>query len=287
MGQRETGRLQIMFQHLIVATDLSPRADRAVARAFDLAGRLGSALTLLTVIDEALPEEMARQMQAAAEERLIRFAASRKAAEAVRHETRVVIGDPVGAISAAAATEQADLLVLGLHRPRPFLDMLRETTMERIVRLQDRPVLLVTDPVDHPYKTVLAALDFGPASTNALRLGAELAPEAALHGVNAVHVPYKGYSPAAGVAGTSAPFLREARDSYHLWRDQAPLPDRLGEVELVEGAVEGVVRSRAAKLGCDLLCLGAHGRVGSAPALLGSLTNDLIRTPPCDLLIAR
>lgn len=276
-----------MLQHLLVATDLSPRADRAVARAFDLAGRLGAQLTVLSVIDEALPEEMTKQMKAMAEARLERFAASRKGAEAVRHETRVLIGDPVGAISAAAATEQADLLVLGLHRPRPFLDILRETTMERIVRLQDCPVLLVTEPADHPYATVLAALDFAPASTHALSLAAEMAPEAALHGLHAVHVPYKGFSPAAGAAGSSAPFLREARDSYHLWRDQAPLPDRLGEVELIEGAVEGVVRMRAAQLGCDLLCLGAHGRVGSAPALLGSLTNDLIRTPPCDLLIAR
>lgn len=276
-----------MLQHLLVATDLSPRADRAVARAFDLAGQLGAQLTVLSVIDEALPEEMTKQMKAMAEARLERFAASRKGAEAVRHETRVLIGDPVGAISAAAATEQADLLVLGLHRPRPFLDILRETTMERIVRLQDCPVLLVTAPADHPYATVLAALDFAPASTHALSLAAEMAPEAALHGLHAVHVPYKGFSPAAGAAGPSAPFLREARDSYHLWRDQAPLPDRLGEVELIEGAVEGVVRTRAAQLDCDLLCLGAHGRVGSAPALLGSLTNDLIRTPPCDLLIAR
>lgn len=276
-----------MLQHLLVATDLSPRADRAVARAFDLAGRLGAQLTVLSVIDEALPEEMTQQMQAMAEARLTRFAASRQGAGAVRHETRVVIGDPVGAISATAATEQADLLVLGLHRPRPFLDILRETTMERIVRLQDCPVLLVTAPVDHPYATVLAALDFAPASTHALSLAAEMAPEAALHGLHAVHVPYKGFSPAAGAAGPSAPFLREAHDSYHLWRDQAPLPDRLGEVELIEGAVEGVVRARAAQLDCDLLCLGAHGRVGSAPALLGSLTNDLIRTPPCDLLIAR
>ena len=276
-----------MMKHLLVATDLSPRADRSVARAFELAGELGARLTLLTVIDEALPDDMARQMQSSAEARLDQFAGSRKGAEAVNYQARAVIGDPVGTISAMAAAEQVDLLVLGIHRPRPFLDVLRETTMERIVRLQDCPVLLVTDPVDHPYDTVLAAVDFAPASTHALCLGAELAPEAALHGVHAVHVPYKGFSPAAGVAGTAAPFLREARDSYTLWRDQTTLPEKLGEVELVEGAAVSVVTSRIAKLGCDLLCIGAHGRVGSAPAFLGSLANDLIRNPPCDLLIAR
>lgn len=276
-----------MLSHLLVATDLSPRADRSVARAFDLAAQLGARLTLLTVVDEALPEEMARQMQTSAEARLDQFAASHRGAENVRYAARAVIGDPVGTISAVVAAEQADLLVLGIHRPRPFLDMLRETTMERIVRLQDCPVLLVTDPVDHPYKTVLAGLDFAPASTHALCLGAELAPDAELHGVHAVHIPYKGYSPAPGAASTAAPFLREARDTYNQWRDQAPLPDRLGEVDFVEGGAVSVVRSRAARLGCDLLCLGAHGRVGSAPAFLGSLANDLIRTPPCDLLIAR
>ncbi|MGC9368941.1 MAG: universal stress protein [Paracoccaceae bacterium] len=276
-----------MMKHLLVATDLSPRADRSVARAFELAGKLGARLTLLTVVDDALPDDMAHQMKSSAEARLDQFAASHKGAEKVRHETRAVIGDPVGTISAVAATEQADLLVLGVHRARPFLDMLRETTMERIVRLQDCPVLLVTDPVDHPYNTVLAALDFAPASTHALCLAAELAPDAALHGVHVVHIPYKGYSPAAGAASTAAPFLREARDSYTLWRDQATLPEKLGEVDLIEGAAVSVVTTRAANLGCDLLAIGAHGRVGGAPAFLGSLANDLIRNPPCDLLIAR
>ncbi|MGB8621400.1 MAG: universal stress protein [Paracoccaceae bacterium] len=271
----------------LVATDLSPRADRAVSRAFDLAQSHGATLTLLYVIDDAMPEEMAREMQKAAGPKLARFAESRRGAEGVAHIEKAEIGDPCAVIARAAEETGADLLILGLHRDRPFQDLIHETTMERIVRTTSQPVLLVRDPMDHPYATVLSAVDFSPASTAALRLAATLVPQAKLHAVHALHIPYRGFMGVGGRAETALPFRHEAESMREEWRKAGALPDALGEVEIVEGAARSVLTAKIAELRPDLLTVGAHGRAGAAPALLGSLANDLMRNPPCDLLIAR
>lgn len=58
----------------------------------------------------------------------------------VEHEARgaeaeasVIVGDPAEAIGRRAGESGAGLLVLGIHRPRPLLDMFRDSTMQRIV----------------------------------------------------------------------------------------------------------------------------------------------------------
>ena len=48
-----------------------------------------------------------------------------------------------------------------------------------------------------------------------------------------------------------------------------------------------MIQDHLAKGRYDLIAVGAHGRVGAARAILGSLATDLMRDPPCDLLIAR
>lgn len=272
---------------ILVSTDLSPRADRAVQRAFRLASWLEGEVILLCVIDDAMPADMSEHMRATAELKLAEFAASMPYSDRVRHDIKVIVGDPPAAIPAMAEAVEADLLVLGLHRPRPFLDMLRETTMERILRHSPRPVLLVRDPVDHAYARVLAALDFAPASTAALTLAAKIAPEAELLGVHAVHIPYRGFVAPSGSAGAGAPFVHHAEGMLAKWRASAEVPDRLGKVDIVDGPAHMVLAGRVEALKPDLLALGAHGRVGAAPSVLGSLANDMMRDPPCDLLIAR
>ncbi|MBL3568544.1 hypothetical protein BV509_15370 [Rhodovulum sulfidophilum] len=276
-----------MTATILVATDLSPRADRAVNRAFRLARAMGADVLLATVIDSELPEDVARPMAEAAATRLTRFAAAIPQAAEVRHDTRIVTGDPSSAIPRLADETDAALVVLGLHRDRPFLDLLRETTMERIVRHISRPVLLVRDPVDHDYATLLAALDFAPASTAALQIAARLAPGAAIHGVHALHIPYRGFIAPHGSSIAIAPFRRSAEMRLAEWRGQNDLPARLADVALVEGAAHLVLNAEIEARRPDLLVLGAHGRAGAAPSILGSLANDLMRAPPCDLLVAR
>ncbi|MGH1353611.1 MAG: universal stress protein [Thalassovita sp.] len=277
-----------MSKHILVATDLSPRADRAVRRAVRLAKAHAARLTVLHVLDDHLPDEVLRHLQPKTTEHLERF--MKTVAGDVSYTLLPCVGHPTQTMLEMIQDQDPALVVMGMHRTRPVLDSLRETTVQRIVRLTDYPVLVVADTVDHPYETIMAATDFSPASAKALNLGHALAPKAQITPVNALHVPYRGSlsgSSETAADALAASFLAEAHTAEEAWRTGIALPVTLHHTRFVEGSPYSTLKSIADQGGAQLITAGAHGRAGDHRALLGSLANDLLRDPPCDVLIAR
>ena len=273
------------MKSILVATDLSERSDRAMKRAASLAEAYGAKLIVIAVIDEDLPKSMADVQAEQARAALLSEFGDRMAAGSV--ELRVVIGDPLRDIHGVATETDASLIVLGLHRSRPFMDMFRETTMERLVRMSDRPVLIVRDLGSGPYSRILAPIDFSPASEAALKAAVSLCPHAKLTLFNSYHVPFKGLRGGELSSAESDAFLRDAQAERRRWLAGAGLPDSLPEIELIDGSIQQVLANKIAQERPDLIAIGAHGRATLAPGLIGSLTRDLKRDPPCDMLIAR
>lgn len=272
---------------IVVASDLSDRSDRAIKRAFRVARRLRRPLILFSVVDDAMPEDIAKGLEDRARAVLKRTAESLN--DGVDYVLQIDIGDPTTSILDEIARMDPFLLVMGVHRPRGLLDGLRETTMQRIVRYSNCPVLLVSDPAEHDYATVLAACDYSPACSAAIDMAHKLTGDAPITPINAVHVPFGGMAaqtPAA-MSEMDASFRREAEMMDRAWRDQNTLPDTLTDTLIVAGSPYTQIRQEIDRTGADLLAVGAHGRVGAARALLGSLANDLMREPLCDLLITR
>ena len=277
-----------MTKHILVATDLSPRADRAVRRAVQLAKEHASRLTVQHVLDDHMPDEVLRHLQPKTTEHLERFVAS--VAGRVPYDLLPCVGHPTETLLDMIVDQNPALVVMGMHRTRPVLDSLRETTVQRIVRLTDYPVLVVADTVDHPYETILAATDFSRSASRALNLGHALAPKAQITPVNALHIPYRGM-----LAGSqnntgdalAASFLAEANGADAEWRAGTALPVTVHHTRFVDGSPFGTLKSIAEQGGAQLITAGAHGRAGDHRALLGSTANDLLRDPPCDVLIAR
>lgn len=273
---------------ILVASDLSYRSDRALTRAFLIAAETGARLTVLSVIDEDMHAEIRDKAIRHARARLDSISAAQPKADEVIHVQHVMAGDPLRDIVRAADEAGAELIVLGRHRDRPVLDLFMPTTMEKLARLASVPVLLVHDAPEHGYRRILAPVDFSPASVAALRSAMSAAPHAALHAFHAYSAPFKGFLGGdAPEEGGSHRFRDEACAALGTWRAASRLPERMGEVEIVEGAVGETLGARLAKEKPDLLAIGAHGRAAFSPSLLGRFTEDLIRDAPCDLLVAR
>lgn len=272
---------------ILVATDMSNRSDRAMSRAFHIARDLGLPVLVMTVLDDAMPAEMLSDLHERSRDRLERYCATLSGGT-VPFTVEVQTGDPTEDILAAVEVRQPRLLVLGTHRPRAFMDMVRETTMQRIVRHTSVPVLLVTDRDDHDYRSILVPTDFSPASAAAARVALEIAPKAQLSALHALQVPYSGMLATAPAARDELekPFRNDAKRSDTLWRQELDLAS-MPPTEIVLGAPQRLMRDRVRQDQADLIAVGAHGRVGAGRAILGSVSTDLMRDPPCDLLIAR
>lgn len=267
----------------IAATDLSDRGDRAVHRAILLARDAGARLTVVTVVDDALPLPIARQLVAAAEEELGRIVASFAEAAGSGTEVKVILGDPAQSVAQHAMAENADLLVLGRHRQRPVADLVRQTTAERIVALVNCPVLIVSEPPARPYGSVIEAIDFSPASAAAAARALNFAPDARHSGLHVYHVPYKGLMPGDSVSA----FLHEAELAEMSWRKRFGITADALPIRLVEGGIRSELTQALASTKPDLIAVGAHSRSGVSTAILGSVASWLMREPPCDLLIVR
>lgn len=271
---------------ILVASDLSYRADRALTRAFRIAAETGARLTVLSVIDETMPEDRREKALAHARERLDSICAVQPMESEVVHIQQATIGDPLRDIVRGADEAGAELIVLGRHRERPILDLFTSTTMEKTTRISPVPVLLAHENPSEGYRRVLAPIDCSPASAAAIRCARSVAQHAALRAFHAYTTPFRGFIGGDDRGGASR-FRDEARAALDDWRAASRLPDDLGEIELVEAAVGEALRARLAEDKPDLLALGAHGRAALSPSLLGRFTEELIRDAPCDLLIAR
>jgi nucleotide-binding universal stress UspA family protein len=133
---------------LLVPTDFSACAERALDYACALAGKLGAKIHVVNAIDAAFPElsvsftdvlASLRQHNTAALEKLL----APRRARATLGETRVVDGDPRDVILGMARTVHADLIVMGTHGRRGLSHLLLGSVTEDIVRRAPCPVLAV------------------------------------------------------------------------------------------------------------------------------------------------
>ena len=270
---------------ILAATDLSTRSDRAVQRALRLSAKLKLPCRIVSVVDNDMPDDMLAERMKEVTHRLKRFTESLSAPSQMVTST-VVAGDPDQAILAQAEAHDATLLVLGLHRSRPFLDLFRDTTMARIVRRSLRPVLLVNDPADHDYARVLAPVSFSPSCAVALRMAQTIAPDAELRSFHAVHVPFSGLTGDGPGSVMARALCDEATTERDAWTATLDPSLTRPEIEIISGGrTETMARMAAGRP--DLIAVGAHTRRGFSPNVLGSFVTDLIVMPPCDVLVVR
>ncbi len=262
------------FATVIAATDLTDRSAHVSGRARRLASAPGARMLLAHVhpakLRKARLDEIAAALDAAA-----------RAAGA--DGTRLLTGEPAPVLQALATEEQAGLIVLGLHRERRVLDLLRLTSMERIVLAAPCPVLVAQLPPERPYRQVLLATDFSPASAAALIAAARLAPQASFHAVHALQLPLGAVFDRGNRESDAA--LERAEAARAAFLALPGLPPLAEPPEIVPGGVHAVLQYRLAELEADLLCIGTHS--GSDPKALGHYARDLMRAPPTDVLVAR
>lgn len=272
------------MKRILVASDLSARSERALRRAALLAKEQGAEISVVSVVDEDLPAAAAQSLRAEAERTLEGVCQAVLGAPAA---IEVVIGEPVEAIVRQVEKVEADLLVVGIHRPRRFWDMFGGTTMERMIRATDCAVLVVRDAVEHGYERVLLGVDLSPACVSVAKAAAGLAPDASFTTFHAVHVPYRGLMGRGASAADVEPFVEEAAADLSAWWPKSGMPAVCARPDPEVGEVIEVLEAAIGRVHPDLLAVGAHGRPMLAPTFLGSLTESVLRNPPCDVLLVR
>jgi nucleotide-binding universal stress UspA family protein len=292
--QVESARRQLLG-NVLVATDFSPGATRAVARAARLPITPGSAITVLHV----LPGGAEARAEAAVRRPLDQVAAAaRKAAREagltdVDVFTHIAHGKPFVEIISGARDMGAQLIVLGRHGQRPFRDLLIGSTAERVIRKSATPVLVVSSQVAGSYRRPLIAVDGSDTSRRAFELALGVAGTVpSIDVVHAYGAPYEDPMRRSGISekdlraygletGNAARAMVEAFLAAYMAEGRSFI------LALRRGDPRRVILRVAAQRRSDLLALGTHGRSGLAHMLIGSVAEAVIRAATCDVLVAR
>lgn len=275
-------------KRVLCATDLTPRSQRAMARAALLANQLGAQLTLLHVIDvsqgmhpsASARDEVAQQLSSTGLE--------------VTGDIRIVLraGNSVETIAAVAKEIEADIVIIGAQRRTPLAPLIG-TTAERIVALAGRPALIVNRSPQARYGAVVIAAELSDVFTRVVRIASSLRflEAGSVSVVHGFESPHRGPLYAEGFD------LRAAQRNLEAW-ERAARARLLSDLDAagVESsrfrivfqqtrpirAIQRVVRS----VQPDLLIVGTKDRSMFNRLARGSVANDPLRHIECDVLVA-
>lgn len=279
---------------ILVATDLSFRSEPALRRALQLGRNLSLPVEIAHVVDSDLPAELRDQSVAWAETALKRELDDMLTPDAGRPNITLLVGKARRAIVEHAHKTAADLIVVGLHDSMANgMFGFADTTAGHILRSSDLPVLLVKSRPQGPYGQALVGVDFSIFTKAAIRHAQRFFPGTHLILAHAYSIPFKlRLGTPEYIAEMTAQAAREfetfLKDELSLLLERAtarrPGAGRI-DTRLVEGLPASVLRAEQARTSADVLVIGTHGTSGLTRAIWGSVAQEMLDHPPCDILV--
>jgi universal stress protein E len=272
---------------LLCATDLTPKSDAAVDRAYQLRATMNARLALVHVVSPIGADE------GTLEQRLL--SASSRLALRAKHagaDTELVVrcGRPAHVVSDEGHT--ARLIVMGPHDSRPLADAMHGTFGERLLSEARCPVLMVRRPVQEPYRRMLVALDGSTASGHVIRAAEVLpiAPGGEYAVVHAHEPPYEAMMNTVGVGSANvatyaSASMSQAATAIHTALRLHSLDWRRYRVMLMDARPGTAIREAVREVNPDVLVLGTRGHGRFRRALLGSTAHEAIGGTDCDVLL--
>ena len=281
------------MESILVATDFSAGAAHGVERAVLLATEVAPArLTLLHADSASSVPALLRRRDShrkgeTAATRIRELARRVRERTGIRVEERVVSGKTVPILRKFAA--EADLTIVGTSDMRPLRDFTIGSTVQRLSRRLERPMLVVNRHARESYRQVVVAVDLETDPTNALVAARALAPGAKLNLLHVYRAPYESQLHYAGVSEEAIYSHRaEARMSAanalsDLVLSHLPASDV--RLLLTHGYPVPTLLQKARDVGADLLVVTKTEPSLVRELLVESVTLQVIGRSRCDVLV--
>lgn len=286
-------------RRILVATDFSPGAERALGIALALAAPAKAEVHVVHALEiplpmfepyaVALPPEL---IGAARKTALEKLAAAGERVRAKGLSGTIHLGEAPASMCVAERAKSlgADLVVIGTHGHTGFKRFLLGSVAERTVKESPVSVLTVKGEghVEAP-KTIAVGVDFSKPSNEAVELAADWARAfgATLHLVHGLELrlpfvtPYEVSVPDALIDAAYAEGRRRL-DAL-----AASLTGVKVVTELASAPAHAALDGVAERVRADLIVTGSRGLGGIKHAVLGSVAERTLRHAPCSVLTVK
>lgn len=276
---------------LLLATDLSPRCDRATDRAIALArGGRGRAVAATVVepferSERNVPRhDLPGWYTEPTDAQLARTRLAREFAAGPRPwEVSVAEGGAGERLANLLDAIGEALVITGPVRSGALGPAVVGSTIDRLLRRPATTLLMVNERVHRPYRRLLLASDFSDACAIALQRARALLPGAATTVLHGYGVPMLGLLDTTrdqALAETRAQLREEGRAFLR----QAGLDDSV-ELLVEYGDPARLVQQYVDSVGADLVVLGTHGRGAIHELVVGSVARRMLTTVQADMLV--
>jgi nucleotide-binding universal stress UspA family protein len=289
------------IRHILVAVDRFPQSAEALARAIELGRAHRAKLTIVHIVNALEVQSPVTAPRHLLKEQALRLG-RKHIDDAIRTidlsglnvEILVETGSAYSRIVEKSKKHGVDLIVLRAHQRRSILEKIIGSTADRIIRAAPSSVLVVKRPVLRTYLNVVVGVDFAKNSESAAVLAAELCPSARLQLVHVMHVSAQ-FEHTLRQAGTSQAEFAAFKSTLANYSDE-----RLRNLAVKFVGHEPALRTRVIdgdparslvrltrNRNVDLIEVVPYKLGVIHQALLGSVTQRLLRDASCDVLISR
>jgi nucleotide-binding universal stress UspA family protein len=295
-----------MYTKILVPLDGSQFAESALPLALTLSRKTGASVHLVTVL-EPIPsfaydewESAAREWSGEYLENVLGRVSDSAGGEVT---TALRTGHVSDTLQKEVEAENADLVVMATHGRGMLSRMWLGSVADSFLHHSDRPVIVVRPPEedqpetdhDQEFQTILIPLDGSDLSESALKHATEFGElfDAAYHLMRVVSYPIDIASPyLPHTVQMNTQIVEETKDGCAQYlEERAQLMRRRGlqvttSVLVDAQAGHGILQETDA-VGCDLIAMATHGREGLGRAILGSVTDKVVRGAKVPLMIYR
>lgn len=295
----------LLIKRILVATDLSVCARRAVEYGMCVAREWSAHVELLYVVEvlrglefDAPFSDPSLALRRKEATRLLGDLATRVKQEGLDVDWHLREGIPSVQIGQAVLEQRADLVVVGTHGRTGLDHIVLGSTAERVIKQTPCPVLTVRVAPIHGEKDgdvppcirqLMVPVDFSSPSLDALEYAIQVVDRFGAR-LTLLHVLEPIYHDLELGLGR---IEQEVQKRTH-WEAQL---DGLAQVVRERGlAAKSVVLggipsesivTHARGQGCDLIVMGTHGRRGLTRLGYGSVAESVLRQAPCPVLTVK
>lgn len=279
------------IRKILVGVDFGPATDAVLSYAAHFARATGASLTLLYAIDYLTtpPAYLAPYMEKEKKAALDNFAVLEKqlAERGVRAESEVSAGRLQESFEAAIGRTHPDMLVLGF-----MTHAFRRSSSEKLIKSLTMPMLVVRGEKTRQSRTgtvvmkkILCPVDLSEQSQKAL-IAAK-----ALQGILSCSLEILSVMPSHKVRGLTSQdesdrLIRELHDDTKSRLEKFLGDTGIGESVIIDDGEPGQrIPAVAQDLNSDLIVIGARGLGLIKGMLIGSVTDAVLKTSPCPVLV--
>lgn len=279
------------IERILTGIDLGPDTERILSYAYFFCKLWKASLDLLYVIDY-LVTPPAYMMPYLEEEKESALRSMRRWQElllnlGVNAKSEVIVGRLYESFDFSLKSLNADLVVLG-YKTHPM----RRSSSEKLIKGLDIPMLVVKGKKSEDIKLgevaikrILCPVDFSEHSHKALLFASHLS-EITNSRLDIIHVLPVHLIKEKGGKGLRAAeeITQSAKEKMKILTEEFSIPT---ECAILSGEPHKEIISFAMKKDMDLIIIGARGLGMIKGILLGSVSEAVLRSSPCPVLIVR